>query len=95
MAEVSPPEKLFGRPPEYTRGVTKQGAVIVESIIDEEGCIQNLRVCKSVHPALDLATLDAVRRWVFRPAELEGKPVKVYYTLTVNFTMGNSRPVFR
>jgi TonB family protein len=84
--EVSPPEKLFGRPPEYARGVSKTGAVVVESIIDEEGCIQNLRVCKSVHPKLDLATLDAVRRWVFKPAELRGKPVKVYYTLTVNFT---------
>lgn len=95
VEEVSPPEKLFGRPPEYARGVTKQGAVIVEAIIDEEGCIQKLRVCKSVHPALDLATLDAVRRWVFRPAELNGTPVKVYYTLTVNFTMGNSKPVFR
>ncbi|HVG10299.1 MAG TPA: TonB family protein [Thermoanaerobaculia bacterium] len=86
VEEVSPPEKLFGRPPEYARDVSKTGAVIVESIIDEEGCIQNLRVCKSVHPKLDLATLDAVRRWVFRPAELAGKPVKVYYTLTVNFT---------
>jgi TonB family protein len=86
VGEVSPPRKLFGRPPEYARGVTKQGTVVVESIIDEEGCIQNLRLCKSVHPALDLATLDAVRRWVFRPAELDGKPVKVYYTLTVNFT---------
>ncbi|HWM90192.1 MAG TPA: TonB family protein [Thermoanaerobaculia bacterium] len=92
--EVSPPEKLFGRPPVYNdnaRMTNIQGAVMVESIIDEEGCIQNLRVCKSVHPSLDLATLEAVRRWVFRPAELDGKPVKVYYTLTVNFTIGNSR----
>ncbi len=94
-SEVSPPEKLFGRPPEYARGVSKTGTVVVESIIDEEGCIQNLRVCKSLHPSLDLATLDAVRRWVFKPAELNGTPVKVYYTLTVKFTMGNSRPVFR
>ena len=91
---VSPPEKLFGRPPVYdddARRSRVHGTVMVESIIDEEGCIQNLRVCKSVHPSLDLATLEAVRRWVFRPAELDGKPVKVYYTLTVNFTLGNSR----
>jgi TonB family protein len=94
VGEVSPPEKLFGRPPEYDENARRSsvhGTVMVESIIDEEGCIQNLRVCKSVHPSLDLATLDAVRRWVFRPAELNGKPVKVYYTLTVNFTMSNSR----
>ena len=91
---VSPPVKLFGRPPAYDDDARRSkihGTVMVESIIDEEGCIQNLRVCKSLHPSLDLATLEAVRRWVFRPAEIDGKPVKVYYTLTVNFTMGNSR----
>ncbi|MFL6200849.1 MAG: TonB family protein [Thermoanaerobaculia bacterium] len=84
--QVSRPRKLFGRPPEYADGVTKHGTVVVEAVIDREGCIEKLRVCKSVHPKLDLATLDAVRRWVFRPAELDGQPVKVYYTLTVNFT---------
>jgi TonB family protein len=88
-SEVVRPEKLFGRPPVYdddARRSNAHGTVMVEAVIDQEGCIQNPRVCKSVHPSLDLATLDAVRRWVFRPAELDGKPVKVYYTLTVNFT---------
>lgn len=94
QGEVIRPEKLFGRPPVYDESARMsriQGDVVVEAIIDTEGCIERLRVCKSVDPRLDLATLDAVRRWVFRPAELDGKPVKVYYTLTVNFTMGNSR----
>jgi len=97
-SEVVRPEKLFGRPPVYNEGARRSnihGTVVVESIIDEEGCVQNLRICKSVHPSLDLATLDAVRRWVFRPAELDGKPVKVYYTLTVSFTMENSRSGLR
>ena len=88
-SEIVRPEKLFGRPPVYDEGARMSnlhGTVMVEAVIDQEGCIQNPRVCKSVHPTLDLATLDAVRRWVFRPAELDGKPVKVYYTLTVNFT---------
>jgi outer membrane biosynthesis protein TonB len=31
------------------------------------------------------AAFEAVRRWVFEPAELWGTPVGVYYTLTVNF----------
>ncbi len=88
-SEVVRPEKLFGHPPVYDDNARRsevRGTVMVEAVIDEEGCIQKPRVCKSVHPSLDLATLDAVRRWVFRPAELNGTPVKVYYTLTVNFT---------
>jgi Gram-negative bacterial TonB protein C-terminal len=27
------------------------------------------------------------RQWRFEPAKLEGKPVKVYYVLTINFTL--------
>lgn len=86
--EVQAPVKLFGYPPSYNdaaRADNAKGTVVVESIIDKEGCIQRLRLCKSVHPALDSAAMEAVRRWVFQPATLKGQPVKVYYTLTVNF----------
>ena len=33
----------------------------------------------------DRAALEAVQRWKFRPAQFQGRNVKVYYTLTVNF----------
>jgi TonB family protein len=90
LGQVTRPRKIFGRPAEYDESSRKEkieGIVVLESIIDDEGCVQQLRICKSVHPSLDLDALDAVRHWVFQPAEFNGKPVKVYYTLTVNFTM--------
>lgn len=92
--KIRRPKKIFGDLPSYDYkshldGV--DGVVIVESVIDEDGCVQRVRLCKSVHPRLDRAALDAARRWVFQPATLENQPVKVYYTLTVNFTIG-SRP---
>ena len=34
---------------------------------------------------LDRSALSAVANWVFAPATLAGKPVPVYYTLTINF----------
>jgi outer membrane biosynthesis protein TonB len=34
------------------------------------------------------SALDAVCDWRFKPATLDGRPVKVYYTLTVNFEIG-------
>ena len=85
---VLPPVRLYARAPHYDEKARKkriQGTVVLESIIDKEGCVQRLRLCKSVHPALDSAAMEAVRRWVFQPATLKGQPVKVYYTLTVNF----------
>jgi len=86
--EVSRPEKIFGAEPQYdeqTRQDGVGGTVIIETIIDEEGCVQKPQVCKGLRPALDRDAWDAVRRWVFLPATLKGQPVKVNYTLTVNF----------
>jgi TonB family protein len=85
---VSRPEKISGAPPVYTElarkaGVT--GVVIIESIIDEEGNVTNAQVLKGLPMGLDEASLEAVRAWKFKPARFEGRPVKVYYTLTVNF----------
>jgi TonB family protein len=37
---------------------------------------------------LDTAALEAIKRWTFKPATLaDGRPVAVYYTLTVNFQL--------
>ena len=89
---VQRPEKIFGEPPYYSEQARKdraEGKVLLDSIIDEDGCIQKLRVCKRAnHPDLNRAALETVRRWVFRPAMFGSQPVKVYYTLTVNFQVG-------
>jgi TonB family protein len=44
-----------------------------------------VRVLKGLPMGLDHAAVDAVQKWKFKPATLEGRPVKVYYVLTVNF----------
>jgi outer membrane biosynthesis protein TonB len=36
---------------------------------------------------LDVAAAQAVAQWRFTPATLNGRPLKVIYTLTVNFTV--------
>lgn len=88
--QVTRPEKIAGVPPIYTEEARKAGVtgvVILEAIIDERGDVVNLKVLKGLPKGLDQAALDAVKGWKFKPATLEGKPVKVYYTLTVNFTI--------
>ena len=44
-------------------------------------------VVKGMPMGLDRAALDAVAKWKFKPATLAGKPVKVFYALTVNFSL--------
>jgi protein TonB len=85
---VSRPEFITRVNPVYTeiaRRARLQGTVIVEAIIDERGSVTNVRVLKGLPMGLDRAAVDAVEKWKFRPAMFQGRPVKVYYVLTVNF----------
>jgi TonB family protein len=59
--------------------------VILEAIIDEQGCVTNVHVLKGLPAGLDRAAVQAAMNWVFEPARLEGRPVRVYYSLTVTF----------
>jgi protein TonB len=84
------PEIVHQVKPRYTelgRQSGTQGAVIVEAIIDEQGRVTNVRVLRGLPMGLDQAAVDAIQQWRFKPATLQGQPVKVYYTLTVNFTI--------
>jgi protein TonB len=86
--DVQKPEKLSGPDPVYTEIARKariQGVVIVQAIIDKGGDVQNVKVLKGLPMGLDQAAVDAVKKWKFKPATLNGKPVAVYYNLTVNF----------
>jgi TonB family protein len=86
--KVTRPEILFQPRPVYPKGarrVRQQGTVIVEANIDREGCVINVRPLKSLPHGLTESAEEAVRRWVFKPATLDGVPVKVYYAVTVNF----------
>ena len=91
--DVSRPEIISSTKPVYTelaRRARVSGTVIVEAIIDEQGNVGNVRVLKGQPMGLDKAAVDAIKTWKFKPAMKAGKPVKVYYVLTVNFQVDNS-----
>ncbi|HKH44715.1 MAG TPA: energy transducer TonB [Thermoanaerobaculia bacterium] len=86
---VTPPKKLRGRSPAYPYALQKgclEGTVQLRGIIDTEGRIHRPGVLESPSPLLTVAALEAFRTWRFQPARYEGKPVLVYYTLTIKFT---------
>jgi periplasmic protein TonB len=63
-----------------------QGVVIVEARIEPDGRVSNARILRSI-PLLDQAALDAVRQWVYTPWLLNGQPIPVIMTTTVNFSL--------
>jgi len=75
--------------PEYpadARSQRIQGVVLLKAIIDKEGNVANLQLI-SGHPALAPAAIEAVKQWKYRPYQLNGEPVEVETTVTVNFTL--------
>jgi protein TonB len=72
--------------PDIARSARVQGVVILEALLDEQGRVADARVLRSI-PLLDQAALDAVRQWEYTPVLLNGVPVPVLMTLTVQFTL--------
>jgi TonB family protein len=85
------PEKIKGGPfPQYSekeRRAGAQGTIIMDVAIGEDGRVSQPRLLKGLAPATDLLALPAICEWRFNPATAGGKPVKVYYTLTVNYAV--------
>lgn len=72
------------RYPDDARLAGIRGSVLTELLIDSSGNVVDARVLRSV-PLLDQAALDAVRTWKFAPTIVNGQPVPVRMTTTVNF----------
>ncbi|MBV9610567.1 MAG: energy transducer TonB [Acidobacteria bacterium] len=72
--------------PQIAKNARIQGAVVLQAEISKQGTIENLRVM-SGHPMLVPAALDAVKQWRYKPYYLNGEPVAVETTITVNFTL--------
>jgi protein TonB len=72
--------------PVLARQAHVQGTVVLTAFIDKEGMIQNLQLV-SGHPLLAPAAIEAVKHWRYKPFLLNGQPVGVETTVTVNFNL--------
>ena len=87
-ARMTRPETIFRVTPRYTeaaRHARRQGVVIVQATIDRTGHVTDVRLMKGLGLGLDESAISAVKQWRFKPAALSGRPVPVYFQLSVNF----------
>ena len=91
-AQNSRPTRISGdslKISDGTRRAGQEGVVIVSAMIDEDGCLQEIKVERGVNPFADQDALRAVSSWVFLPSFLNGNPVRVYYTMTINVLLSS------
>jgi protein TonB len=72
--------------PPIAQSARVSGIVILEALIAEDGSVRGVKVLRSV-PLLDASAMEAVRQWRFTPTLLNGVPVQVIMTVTVNFNL--------
>ena len=71
--------------PAMAKSAGVAGTVTIEATIGPDGKVIDATVLRSI-PLLDQAALDAVRLWEYTPSLLNGVPVPVLVTVTINFT---------
>jgi protein TonB len=83
--QIIPGTKVEPRYTELARQAHLQGVVVLRAVIDERGNVIDIELRKRLRFGLDEEAVKAVSQWKFTAALLNGRPVKVYFDLTVVF----------
>jgi len=77
--------------PEKCKKEKIEGTVVLWIKIDAEGNVIDTKVLKSVHPDLDEAAMEAIRKWKYKPVVKDGKKVPVVFAVTINFWLRENK----
>ncbi len=92
--QIRTPALIYRVEPKYPLMLSQahvQGIVILEAIVGEDGTVTDVKVLRSVHTILDREALAAVRQWRYEPLTLNGIPVRFVLTVTLSFSLTDSK----
>jgi len=82
------PRPFYTPPPEYPveeRNARHSGNITLHAMINSDGSVGSVSVGRSLNPALDQCALNAVRKWKFVPARLNGIAIATPIDIGVHF----------
>ena len=85
---VTVPQVIFNPEPSFSdeaRKAKAQGIVMLLLVVGKDGRTYDIRVGQSLGMGLDEKAIEAVNRWRFRPATLNGQPVATQIAVQVDF----------
>ena len=85
---VTVPQVIFNPEPSFSEEARKakaQGIVVLLVVVGKDGHPYDIRVGQSLGMGLDEKAIEAVTRWRFRPATLNGQPVATQIAVEVDF----------
>jgi len=85
---VTIPQAIYSPEPSFSdeaRKAKMQGVVMLLLVVGKDGRTYNIRVGQSLGMGLDEKAIEAVSRWRFKPATLNGQPVATQIAVEVDF----------
>jgi TonB family protein len=79
------------RYPEFARKAGLSGNVQLRLLVDVDGRISRVEVVSGAPGGMTEAATEAVRRWVYEPARMGGKPVAVWKVVRVHFAIDGKK----
>jgi TonB family protein len=87
---VTVPQVIFDPEPSFSDEARKskaQGIVLLLVVVGKDGHTYDIRVGQGLGMGLDERAVEAVNRWRFRPATLNGEPVATQIAVQVDFRL--------
>jgi serine/threonine-protein kinase len=91
---MTPPQKLSGRTPRYTREALEyhvEGTMTARCVITVEGTLEQCQIVRSL-PHMKDEVLSALATWKMKPATQWGEPLPVRYTIPIRLKLPVSAP---
>jgi len=85
LTRVDPPY------PDAARKLRLSGDVALRAVVEANGSIGRVEVVTGAPFGMTEAAVDAVRKWTYRPARVNGQPVAVWKVIRVKFTLRPER----
>jgi TonB family protein len=85
--EILPKSRVLPKYRDKARRAMVQGRVVLLCVVHEDGTVGEIHVEKSSVEGygLEEAAIKAVKKWRYKPALMDGKPVDVWFTVVVDF----------
>jgi len=87
---TQPPRKRVDVAPVYppdARDEGVSGAVLLDVTVDTGGRVDGIEELRSPDDRLTRAAVEAVRQWEYEVTRINGEPVAVRFTVTLNFSV--------
>ena len=86
--QLEAPKLIYSPAPLYptiARVQNVQGVVVIDALVDATGKVTEMKVLSGPTP-LRQAAMDAISKWKYQPARLNGQPIAMHTNLNISFT---------